>query len=376
MDLSLEEYERYGRQMIVPEHGLSGQLKLKNSKIAVVGAGGLGCPAIAYLAGSGVGHIAIIDGDVVEASNLHRQILHGGNIGMAKSESAKAWVENINPLVRVTSFDEHLTVKNALFILSSYDIVLDCTDSPATRYLVNDACVLLGKPLVSASALRSEGQLAIYNYRGGPCYRCLFPNPPPPQALTACGDGGIVGPVVGLMGTYQAIEAMRIILGFEYQPQLFLFQAWSPVPFRAVRIRGRQAHCNVCGGKLTAQEFMQHDYKMWCGSNSVEPLDPLYRVALEDFEPSGAQVIDVRPEVQFGMCHLPGSISIPIEQLRKVNSIAELPINPQETVFIVCRYGNDSQDAVRILQRFGLEAKDLRGGLEKWSQRDPFFPRY
>lgn len=377
MALSLEEYERYGRQMIVSDVGLKGQQKIKNSKVLVVGAGGLGCPAIAYLSGAGVGHIGIVDGDIVEVGNLHRQILHGGKVGMYKSESAKESVKNINPLVEVSAFTTHLTVENALTILSPYDVVLDCTDTPATRYLINDACVLLQKPLVSASALRGEGQLAVFNYRGGPCYRCLFPEPPPPHAVTACGDGGIIGPVVGLMGTYQAIETLRVILDLEHNPQLLLFQAWAPTPFRAIRIRGRQANCKACGNVPTIEEFKQRNYRLWCGLDAVEPLDKQFRVDVEDFEPNDSQVVDVRPEVQFDMCHLPQSTNIPIDVLRKVKSVEELPLNLKEPLTVICRYGNDSQDAVRIFQRFGIDAKDLRGGLEKWSlKRDPLFPRY
>ncbi|KAG7691575.1 hypothetical protein KL930_005205 [Ogataea haglerorum] len=213
MSLSLNEYLRYGRQLIVPEFGLQGQISLKESRVLVVGAGGLGCPALQYLVGAGFGTVGIVDHDTVDMSNLHRQTLHTTEtVGMLKCESAKLQLAKLNPLVQINTHPVALSQDNSFGIFEQYDIVLDCTDTPATRYLINDTAVLLGLTIISGSGLKTEGQLSILNFNNtGPCYRCFYPTPPPPSSVTACSDGGVLGPIIGIMGVMMALEAIKVV---------------------------------------------------------------------------------------------------------------------------------------------------------------------
>lgn len=379
--ITLQDYERYGRQMIVPEMGKDAQIKIKNTKILVVGAGGLGSPAIAYLAGAGFGKIGIVDPDVVETSNLHRQIIHAqASVGTAKGESAKKFVLNLNDSVDVETYFTALSPLNAVEIMNNYDIVLDCTDSPVSRYLINDTAVVLKKPLVSASALKLEGQIAIYNYKNGPCYRCMFPVPPPPEAVTACGDGGILGPVVGIMGVFQAIEAIKVAADLvqDFTPSLTIFSALSFPPWRSMRIRGKKPSCIVCGDNptVTLDNLGETDYQLFCGSINLDPIDDSLRISPADI-PTGVQLVDVRPKVQFEMCHLDNSVQIELKALQKAKTLEELGLS-DDPIITVCRYGNDSQTAVRHLQSIGHKnVKDIRGGLQAYSKNvDPKFPIY
>lgn len=373
------EFRRYGRQMIVPEMGFKGQLALKRSKVLVVGAGGLGCPAISYLAGCGIGTLGIIDPDTVETSNLHRQILHY-QPGKYKAESAAAYVRNLNPNVVVHSMNISLTPSNAIDIVSKYDLVLDCTDSPNSRYLVNDACVLSNKPLISASALKTEGQLAVYHYgQEGPCYRCLFPIPPPPQLIGSCGENGILGPVVGIMGVFQAVEAIKVVLRAEIVPSLSLFSMFSFPQWKQVKIRQRKPDCEVCGSSPSITTLHDYDYALFCG---VTPEKQVHCRRIEakqlrsELNNSSSVILDVRPSVQFDMCSVPGSLNIPMNQVRRMNKPDFLPFEPDRKVTVICRYGNDSREAAAKLVEWGLDAQDVIGGLDKWSSIDPTFPRY
>lgn len=360
--------------MIVPEVGLDGQIRLKNSSVMVVGAGGLGSPAIAYLAGAGV-NVGIVDPDVVEASNLHRQVIHNTDtVGTPKAISAKQFAEKLNPNIKVVAHVTALTATNALELCKGYDLILDCTDSPMSRYLVNDTAVILGIPLVSASALKTEGQLAIYNYKNGPCYRCMFPIPPPPHAVGACSDAGILGPVVGTMGTLQALEAIKLLAmeNYEFTPSLLIFSATQFPPWRSMKIRGRQKNCAVCGDspRITARNLADQDYAEFCGMASIEPIPSAWRLDPKDV-PEDSEIIDVRPPAQFRICSLPNSRSIPLNELKKN------PPTCTNDVIVVCRYGNDSQEAVRQLRDRGIQARDIRGGLFKWANDvDPEFPIY
>lgn len=381
--LEKQEYRRYGRQLIMPEVGLQGQLRLRSSAVLIVGAGGLGCPAAAYIAGAGVGTLGIVDGDTVEESNLHRQILHStSKVGMSKVESALNNLKSLNPNVRYYSYNTRLSPQNALDIFSEYDLILDCTDTPASRYLISDTCVLLGKPLVSASALRTEGQLMILNNpprapgdpSGGPCYRCVFPKPPPAESVVSCGEGGILGPVVGVMGVLQALEAIKLIAaGIEKpqsppedtmmeidgaspdssgrqqstgstnsKPSLLLFSAYSNLQFRSFGLRTRKPKCAACSAHatVTPEALMSGsmDYVQFCGAVSpVDALAPEERISALDYEQaratslisgvngssplangsSGAQhiLLDVREKVQFDLAHLDGSINIPFSDI-------------------------------------------------------------
>ncbi|ELR02119.1 Urmylation protein [Pseudogymnoascus destructans] len=423
--LTAEEYLRYGRQMIIPSIGIQGQLRLHGASVLIIGAGGLGCPAAAYIAGAGVKSLGIVDGDTVEVSNLHRQILHSSStVGLWKVDSAIHSLKGLNPNVEYRAYREHLSPGNAANIVSYYDIVLDCTDHPKSRYLISDICVLLQKPLVSASALRTDGQLTILNHpaapqgsnAGGPCYRCIFPKPPPANQVVSCGDGGILGPVVGVMGVLQAIEAIKLITAglqvshtsddAELQelkvlpsPSLLLFSANSPSPFRTVRLRQRRPDCFACSSQagLTPESLTSGslDYVAFCGS--AAPVNLL----LAEEQISAAQyselrngdskkehvLLDVREKVQFDICHVDGSINVPFSKLQR-DLDTTYPWLPETCpadapIYIICRLGNDSQVVTRKLKESGLGDKgkrsilDIKGGLRAWKKDvDSSWPEY
>ncbi|XP_014911781.1 adenylyltransferase and sulfurtransferase MOCS3-like [Poecilia latipinna] len=268
--LSNEDIMRYSRQLLLPELGVKGQLNLSGASVLIVGCGGLGCPLAQYLAAAGVGRLGLLDYDEVELSNLHRQVLHGEeNQGQAKALSAARAVKRLNSTVECIPYHLQLSPENALQLIQQYDIVADCSDNVPTRYLVNDACVLSGKPLVSASALRMEGQLTVYNYCGGPCYRCLYPLPPPPETVTNCSDGGVLGVVPGIMGCFQALEVLKIASGqgSSCGQQLLMFDAQG-FRFRPIRLRPKQADCAVCGESPSVTQLI--DYEAFCGSAATD----------------------------------------------------------------------------------------------------------
>ncbi|KAH3671275.1 hypothetical protein OGAPHI_000498 [Ogataea philodendri] len=389
MSLSLNEYTRYGRQLIVSEFGLDSQLRLKSSRVLVVGAGGLGCPALQYLVGAGIGTIGIVDPDTVDVSNLHRQILHSTEtVGMLKCESAKQQLQKINPLVEIVTYPTALSTDNSFDIFEQYDLVLDCTDTPATRYLINDTAVLLGLTVVSGSGLKTEGQLSILNFDNvGPCYRCFYPTPPPPSSVTACSDGGVLGPVIGLVGVMMSLEAIKIISGYyhtegaEFQPFLSMYNGYNPLQsLRTFKMRGRSAKCRVCNP--ATREITKHvvqnelDYAVWCGKMEYNVLSADERIPVERFaELKEPFVVDVRAKEQFSIVHLPNSVNIPLNALRRLETL-EVP--KSTPVYVICRFGNDSQLAVKHLKKIGYEnTVDVIGGLNQWSQKiDPLFPVY
>ncbi|KAI0259864.1 hypothetical protein BC834DRAFT_903633 [Gloeopeniophorella convolvens] len=322
--LHLDDYKRYGRQMILDGIGLPGQLKLQQAAVAVVGAGGLGCPALQYLAAAGIGRIGIIDHDVVELSNLQRQTLHTeARLGMPKAESAAHALKETNSRLRVDAIAEALVPRTARALLTPYDLILDCTDNPATRYLLSDTAVLLGKPLVSGAAQRFDGQLCTYNLgTDGPCYRCIFPRPPVPEAAPTCEETGILGAVTGVIGSLQALEAVKIVVGLQDRsPALLVYSALALPPFRSIRLRKRRAACPACGTEGQKMgSIEQTDYVQFCGG------------ARPDWEARGLErgsgssdtritaselkniiaakpvtILDVRPRTEFGICHLPSS---------------------------------------------------------------------
>ncbi|KAF4126977.1 adenylyltransferase and sulfurtransferase [Geosmithia morbida] len=406
--LSRREYDRYSRQMVVPKFGLQGQLKLRKTRVLLVGAGGLGCPAAAYLAGSGVGKIGIVDGDVVDTSNLHRQICHStGRVGTSKVDSVITFLKELNPDIAYRAHHGHLTTLNARDIVSGYDVVLDCTDHPASRYLVSDICVLLGRPLVSASALQTSGQLMRLNDGPGrgPCYRCVFPRPPPPESVVGCGEGGILGPVVGVMGVLQALEAIKLIVADggppPAPPTMLIFSAADPAtPFRSVRMRGRRRDCFACGddARLTLGSLeTSMDYVRFCGVRApVRLLAPEERVSPEEYVVAAARgghvLIDVRDREPFTLGSIDGSINIPIgrftsHRVAEGEDAGKLPewwpadaVPPGAPIYLVCRVGNDSQIAARKLKDLGLDRGgrfigDIRGGLQAWRETvDPTMP--
>ncbi|EAU31862.1 hypothetical protein ATEG_07600 [Aspergillus terreus NIH2624] len=421
-----EEYRRYGRQMIVPQLGLPGQLKLRSARVLIVGAGGLGCPAALYLAGAGVGTLGLIDGDMVDVSNLHRQVLHrSANVGKLKVDSAIEYLRELNPHPTYIPHRAHLTPQEAPEIFQNYDVILDCTDNPATRYLISDTAVLLGKPLVSASALRTEGQLMVLNNpprpagdkTGGPCYRCVFPKPPPANSILSCADGGILGPVVGTMGVLQALEAIKVITSTEDEvrpPSLHIFSAYSSPPFRSIKLRSRRANCAVCSAErqvtLDTLRSGLTDYVFFCGSVSPEAVltaeeriapreyRAMYPAPTEGAPEKTPTLIDVREKVQYDICNLAESINIPISTIQasaagsgdETGSSLPAWLPPEiastdstDPIYVVCRMGNDSQLAVRRLKELGLDrggarvVADIQGGFRAWREQvDPEWPEY
>ncbi|KAM0269437.1 hypothetical protein ACHAQH_009726 [Verticillium albo-atrum] len=396
--LTAGEYERYGRQLIIPTVGI---------QVLIVGAGGLGCPAAAYLAGAGVGTLGLVDGDTVETSNLHRQIAHAtSRVGKHKVESAVAFLRDLNPTVTYNAHVTHLTPQNAESIVSKYDIVLDCTDHPTSRYLISDICVLLQKPLVSASAFKTDGQLIVLNNPpapqgspaedGGPCYRCVFPKPPPPDSVVSCGEGGILGPVVGVMGVLQALEAIKLISsGFQRtSPSLLLFSGTAGVPFRSVRMRGRKKDCFACSAEsaLTLESLRSGslDYVTFCGItaplNILQPDERISAAAYSQLEKGSAApiLLDVREKEHFDICSIDGAINLPLATFLKENTVPEtdaelkqpawLPLGSSvdSPIYVVCRVGNDSQLATRRLKDMGMDRNgqrfigDIEGGMKAW----------
>ncbi|KAM0714246.1 hypothetical protein Q7P37_010033 [Cladosporium fusiforme] len=416
--LETDEYKRYGRQMILPEVGLHGQLRMKKAKVLIVGVGGLGCPAAAYLAGAGVGTLGLMDGDTVEISNLHRQVAHGTDrVGMSKVDSAAEYLMSLNPLPTYNRHPYHLSPQTAISIFEQYDLVLDCTDHPTSRYLISDACIMTCKPLVSASALKTEGQLIVLNNpplapgnpSGGPCYRCVFPRPPPADSVLSCGGGGILGPVVGLMGVLQALEAIKLITAKPAtmtpaepaKPTLLMFSAYSHPPFRSVRLRSRRADCAACSSQasITPQSLTSGslDYVAFCGVSSPINILPAHaRVSAADFArlPRGGSntLIDVRDETQYAMCALRGSVNIPwtgsaeswTEEAAKCDEVFGAGGFDGKACYVVCRLGNDSQLAAKALMENvdlatkGLvDVKHIDGGFRSWREQvDSGWPEY
>ncbi|ORY91127.1 hypothetical protein BCR43DRAFT_498546 [Syncephalastrum racemosum] len=390
--LTNDEIRRFGRQLILPNFGVEGQLKLRNTSVLIVGAGGLGSPAALYLGAGGIGKLGIVDHDAVDISNLHRQVIHRETTqGINKAVSAALALQEIHPACHVVPYQLVLDSSNALDIVRQYDVVLDCTDNVATRYLLNDACVLAGKPLVSGSALRLDGQLTVYNYRGGPCYRCLHPVPPPPATVTNCSDGGVLGVVPGVIGVLQALEAIRIITDMcDNKPNMLLFSAGSAQMFRTVKLRGRKQDCVICGDSPSITQLV--DYVEFCGASATDKdtslnlLGPDDRIAVKDYERVANDasrshlLLDVRSQVQYGICNLPGSLSIPLDCLEKQIPFIKQTMAEQniQDVYVVCRMGNDSQLAVQMLEEHGIHgARDITGGLYQWATEvDKNFPIY
>ncbi|XP_020839873.1 adenylyltransferase and sulfurtransferase MOCS3 [Phascolarctos cinereus] len=405
--LSREEILRYSRQLVLPELGVRGQLRLATSSVLVVGCGGLGCPLAQYLAAAGVGRLGLVDHDVVELSNLHRQVLHGeAREGHAKAHSAAAAIGRLNSAVQCVPYAEALTPATALDLVRRYDVVADCSDNVPTRYLVSDACVLAGRPLVSASALRLEGQLTVYHYEGGPCYRCVFPTPPPGESVTNCADGGVLGVVPGVLGCLQALEVIKIAagLGPSYSGSLLLFDALGG-QFRCIRLRGRRSDCVACGDQPTVTRLQ--DYEAFCGSSATDKCRSLqllsqeervsaahYKQVLDAGEPH--LLLDVRPKVEVDICCLPHALHIPLSRLERRDAeslrlLGDAVRKGKQTIqkgtlfpiYVICKLGNDSQKAVKVLQSLSIKeldsllARDIVGGLMAWATKvDPTFPQY
>jgi sulfur-carrier protein adenylyltransferase/sulfurtransferase len=379
--LSTDEAVRYSRHLILPEVGPEGQRRLKAARVLLVGAGGLGSPSAMYLAAAGVGTLGIVDFDAVDATNLQRQVIHGtADVGRAKLDSARDRIAGINPHVRVEPHPVRLTSENAREIVRAYDVVLDGTDNFPTRYLVNDACILEGKPNVYGSILRWEGQASVFCAPGGPCYRCLFAEPPPPGLVPSCAEAGVLGVLPGIVGCIQALEAVKLVLGTgeSLVGRLLLFDALR-LSFREMRLR-RDPACPACGEAPTLHELI--DYERFCGTapesampDSVPEMSPEeLKRRLDQGDP--LTVIDVREPFEWEIGNLgpQGARLIPLGQLQ--DRIGE--IDPAEEVVVHCRSGKRSADAVRVLQEHGYpRAWNLEGGILAWSDRvDPSIPKY
>ncbi|HRT07787.1 MAG TPA: molybdopterin-synthase adenylyltransferase MoeB [Candidatus Paceibacterota bacterium] len=382
MDLNDSELRRYARQLILPEVGREGQKKIRAASVLCVGAGGLGSPLALYLAAAGIGRLGILDFDTVDLSNLHRQVLHGTeDVGRAKTESARDALARLNPEVEVVVHTTRLTRDNALELLRAYDVIADGTDNFPTRYLVNDACVLLGKPNVYGSVFRFEGQASLFApHLGGPCYRCLYPEPPPPGSVPGCAEGGVLGVLPGIIGLIQATETLKLILGrgTSLLNRLLLFNALD-MTFRELKIR-RDPACPLCGSNPTITALM--DYNQFCGlptSQSPSAVHPdevsvqELKRALDNPAP-GIHVLDVREPDEYQIARIPGAQLLPLSQLGQRWS----ELNPDQSYYLYCKSGVRSLRAVQFLRRLGFhQLKSVRGGIDAWSREvDPSVPQY
>ena len=378
--LTNEEIARYSRHLILSEVGVAGQLKLKQAKVAMVGAGGLGAPLGLYLAAAGVGRIGIVDFDTVDASNLQRQVIHGTrDIGRKKLDSAADRMRDINPHIQIDKFDTGLTSANALEILRDYDMVVDGTDNFPTRYLVNDSCVLLRKPNVYGSIFRFEGQATVFAYQDGPCYRCLYPEPPPPGLVPSCAEGGVLGILPGIIGVVQATEAVKIILGIgeTLKGRLLLYDALG-MRFRELKLR-RDKDCPVCGDHPTVTGLI--DYQEFCGVKPVSTqavpasgvIDPV-EVKKKQDRGETFLLLDVREPHEYQIARIPGSTLIPLGQLSA--RLSELDKDAE--IVAHCKMGGRSQQAVDLMKQNGFSnVRNMTGGITAWSDKvDPTVPKY
>ncbi len=379
VELSNEEIGRYSRHLIMPEVALEGQKKLKQAKVLTIGTGGLGSPLALYLAAAGVGTIGIVDFDVVDESNLQRQILHGtSDVGRPKVESAREKLEDINPNVNIVVHEEALTSENALDILKDYDIIVDGTDNFPTRYLVNDACVLLGKPNVYGSIFRFEGQASVFWAEEGPCYRCLYPEPPPPGLVPSCAEGGVLGILPGAIGTIQATETVKLILGIG-EPlvgRLMLYDALG-MSFREMKLR-KDPDCPVCGENPTVTELI--DYQEFCGipqAAAAEQENKVPEISVQELKAKmdngSINVLDVREPYEYEIANI-GAPLIPLNELPQRYE----ELDRDQPLAIHCRSGARSANAVKLLQERGFEnVYNVEGGILAWSEEiDPSLPQY
>jgi len=370
------ELERYSRQMVLPELGPEGQHKLKKSSVVIIGAGGLGIPASVYLAAAGAGRIGVVDEDVVEKSNLHRQTIYTEeDVGRPKARVAAERLRGVNPHVVVEPHKVRLSSANAMEVLEGYDVVIDCTDNFPARYLINDACVLLGKPDVYASIFRFDGQASTFQSRKGPCYRCLFPEPPPPDSVQDCAVAGVLGVLPGIMGSIQAVEAMKLMLGKgdPLNGRLLVFNAIE-MTFNELRFR-KSPDCPVCGQNPTVRKLI--DYEEFCGvrrpAPSVAEVSP---VELKKRIETGESIVllDVREPFEYAFCRIENSKLIPLGELGR--RAGEL--DRSDDIVVYCHTGVRSARAVELLSSEGFrKVRNLKGGIRAWAQEvDPKVPIY
>ena len=378
--LSNDEILRYSRHLIMPEVGMEGQLKLKNAKVLLIGTGGLGAPLGLYLAAAGVGRMGLVDFDVVDFTNLQRQVTFGtDDVGKHKSEAARVRLSNLNPAIEIQSFETQLTSANALELFKDFDIIVDGTDNFPTRYLVNDACILLGKPNVYGSIFRFEGQATVFGMPDGPCYRCLYPEPPPPGLVPSCAEGGVLGVLPGIVGSIQAMETIKLILGRgdSLVGRLLLFDALG-MKFRELKLR-KNPNCPMCGPNRTIHELI--DYYEFCGVRGEE--GPAPDLQVPEMTPRELKarldrgddlfILDVREPHEYQICNLKGQL-IPLGELpRRVHEL-----DSSREIVAHCRSGKRSAEAVDFLKKAGFrKIHNLKGGILAWSDEvDPTVPKY
>ncbi|HVY68340.1 MAG TPA: molybdopterin-synthase adenylyltransferase MoeB [Verrucomicrobiae bacterium] len=382
MQLSNDEIRRYSRHLILPEVGMAGQKKICSTSVLCIGAGGLGSPIAMYLAAAGIGKIGLVDFDTVDFSNLQRQIIHGtGDVGRPKTESAKESINSINPNVEVVVHNTRISSENALDLVAPYDIVVDGTDNFPTRYLTNDACVLLKKANVYGSIFRFEGQASVFApHLGGPCYRCLYPEPPPPGMVPSCAEGGVLGVLPGIIGCIQATEILKLALGkgSSLVGRLMLFSALD-MKFRELKLR-RDPQCPICGDHPTITKLI--DYEMFCGI-TPEPATPASNpdeVTVQDMKRAltdsslGIRVIDVREPDEYQISHVNGVPQLPLSTLPQ--RFTEL--DPNQQIYLHCKSGVRSMKALNFLREQGFKyVKSVKGGILAWADEiDPSVPKY
>ena len=381
--LNKEEIERYSRHIILPEVGLEGQKKLKAASVICVGTGGLGSPLLLYLAAAGIGNIGIVDFDIVESSNLQRQIIHGASwVGKLKIESAKNRILEINPTCQVDLYKNRFSSENAIQILKPYDVVVDGTDNFPTRYLTNDACFLLNKPNIYGSIFRFEGQTTVFNYQGGPNYRDLFPEPPPPGMVPSCAEGGVLGVLPGIIGTIQATETIKVILGSNntLSGRLLLYNAWD-MTFKELKLRSNpnrpvinqlidyEEFCNVSN----VSTFKNKDNSTMISEIAVQELKKLIDSNSESFV-----LIDVRNVNERQIAHISGSVLVPLASIEDGTGIPQIrSLIENKRLIVHCKMGGRSIKALEILEKFGIVGTNLKGGINAWSQQiDVSIPQY
>jgi adenylyltransferase/sulfurtransferase len=384
--LSVEEVRRYSRHLIIPDVGMTGQKRLKNAKVLCVGAGGLGSPTLMYLAAAGVGTLGIVEFDTVDESNLQRQIIHGqSDIGRSKAESARDSVKEINPLVQVNLHTDRLDSSNVMELFGQYDLIVDGTDNFATRYLVNDACVLLGKPYVWGSIYRFDGQASVFWAEHGPCYRCLYPEPPPPGMVPSCAEGGVLGVLCASIGSIQVNEAIKLITGIgeTLLGRLMVYDALE-MTYRQVKIR-KDPNCAVCGPNPTVTELI--DYEAFCGTISDEAAEAARDSTISvhelkrklDARAAGEEdfvLIDVREPNEWEIVSIDGAILIPKGEFLDGSALEKLPNDKQ--IVLHCKVGGRSAEALAVVKGAGYsDAIHVGGGIVAWvNQIEPSKPSY
>jgi adenylyltransferase/sulfurtransferase len=384
IELSADDYQRYSRHIILPEVGLDGQKRIKAASVLCIGSGGLGSPLLLYLAAAGVGRIGLVDFDIVDTSNLQRQVIHGTSwVGKPKIASAKNRILEINPHCQVDLYETQLTSANALAILAPYDVVIDGTDNFPTRYLTNDACVLLDKPNVYGSIFRFEGQATVFNYQGGPNYRDLYPEPPPPGMVPSCAEGGVLGVLPGIVGTIQATEALKIILGAPHtlSGRLLLFNAWE-MKFRELKLRPNPE-------RPVIKELI--DYEQFCGipqakaaeaaeASTLSEITVLELKALMESQEQDFILLDVRNPNEHDIARIPGAVLVPLPDIEAGHGIEQVKqlLDGHKGILIAhCKMGGRSAKALSLLKEVGIEGINVKGGITAWSQEiDPTVTQY